>query len=107
MLRDNSHKKPFKPGASLPVLSDHDAEHTERVAAMAEDALGSSDPSLIAEVVAHLLCNTIGEHGIRDADAVEPLMVSLLADVMKRVDELGRAKFAIVKAMAAAKTSGH
>ena len=32
---------PLKPGAALPVLLDHEADHAGRVADMVDDALGS------------------------------------------------------------------
>jgi hypothetical protein len=99
---------PLTPGASLPVLLDHEAQHAERVADMADDALGACrHPSIIAEVCAILLARVISEHGIRDADAVEPLTLTLVNDIVQRVTALGLANLAIVKAMAAAKKSGH
>jgi hypothetical protein len=93
----------IKPGASFAALADDQAEHAARVASLAEDALGSRDPSMVAEVCAILIANTISEHGIRDVDAVEPLTLTLLNDVMQRVNALGLAQLAVVKAMAAAK----
>jgi hypothetical protein len=100
--------KPLKPGASLPVLLDHEAELAERVAAMVDDALGSCrHPSVVAEVCAILLARVIGEHGVRDVDTVEPLTLTLVNDVVQRVNALALANLTIVKAMAAAKTSGH
>jgi hypothetical protein len=100
--------KPLKPGASLPALLDHEAEHAERVANIVNDALGSCrHPSVVAEVCAILLARVIGEHGIRDADAVEPLTLTLVNDVVQRINALGLANLAIVKAMTAAKRPGH
>jgi hypothetical protein len=98
---------PIRPGASLPALPDDQAEHAARVASLAEEALGSRNPSMIAEVCAILIANTISEHGIRDVDAVEPLMLTMVNDVMQRVNALGLAHLAIVKAIAAAKKSNN
>jgi hypothetical protein len=44
---------------------------------------------------------------IKTPDAIEPLTYTLWADVMKRVDAMALADLAIMKAMAAAKKSGH
>ena len=100
--------KPLKPGASLPVLLDHEAEHVERVAVMVDDALGSvRSPSVVAELCAILLARVISEHGIRDVDAIEPLTLILVNDIVLRVSALGLANLAIVEAMAAAKKPGH
>jgi hypothetical protein len=97
---------PLKPGASLAALPDDQAEHAARVASLAEDALGSREPSMVAEVCAILIANVMRE-SIKTPDAIEPLTYTFLADVMKRVDALGLAHLAIVNAMAAVKKSGH
>jgi hypothetical protein len=100
--------RPLKPGASLPILLDHEAEHAARVAEMVDDALGSCrSPNVIAEVCAILLARVISEHGTRDADAVEPLTLTLVDDIVQRVTALGLANLAIIKAMAAAKKPDH
>lgn len=64
-------------------------------------------PSVVAEVCAILLARVIDEHGVRDVDTVEPLTLTLVNDVVQRVNALALANLAIVKAMVAAKTSGH
>jgi hypothetical protein len=96
----------IKPGASFAALADDQAEHAARVATLAEDALGSRDPSMIAEVCAILIANVMRE-SITTPDAIEPLTYRLLADVMKRVDAMALADLAIVKAMTAAKKSNN
>ena len=96
--------RPLTPGTALPVLLDHEAEHAERVAGIVDDALGSCrHPSVVAEICAILLARVIAEHGIRDADTVEPLTLTLVNAIVQRVTALGLANLAIMKAMAAAK----
>jgi hypothetical protein len=100
--------RPLRAGASLPVLLDHEGEHAERVASMVDDALGSCcHPSVVAEVCAILLARVIGEHGLRDPEAIETLTLTLVKDVVLRVNALALADLAVVKAMAAAKKSGN
>ena len=75
---------------------------------MVDDALGPCrHPSVVAEVCAILLARVIGEHGMRDADAVGPLTLTLVNDVVQRVNALAFAQLAIVKAMASARKAGH
>jgi hypothetical protein len=98
--------RPLQPGSALPMLLDH--EHAARVADIADEALGSCrHPSVVAEVCAILLARVISEHGIRDADAIEPLTLTLVNDIVQRVNALGLAQLAIVRAMAAVKKPGH
>jgi hypothetical protein len=100
--------RPLTPGAALPVLLDHEAEHAARVADTVDDALGCCrHPSVVAEVCSIMLARVIAEHGIRDTDAVEPLTLTLVNDIVQRVTALGLANLAMVKAMAAAKKPGH
>jgi hypothetical protein len=71
---------------------------------LVDSELGSCrHPSVVAEVCAILLARVISEHGVRDADAVEPLTLTLINDIVLRVNALGLANLAIMKAMAAAK----
>jgi hypothetical protein len=71
---------------------------------MVDDALGCCrSPAVVAELCATLLSRVITEHGMRDADAVEPLTMTLLSDIMQRVNALALADLAIVRAMTTAK----
>ncbi len=52
-------------GTSLPLLTDHEAEHAARVAALDDDALGSCrTPAIVGEVCAIQLVNVIAGHGV-------------------------------------------
>jgi hypothetical protein len=90
----------------LPELSEQQEERAARAAALAQQhlGLGSHDPGLVAAVCGHLLADALQAAAAHDGDAVEPLCLALLADMMARVTASTAARTAIARALAAQKS---
>jgi hypothetical protein len=72
-----------------------------QVAAMAEEALASRDPTVIAELVAQVLARPMLERCAlgREAEA-EAFAHNFLTHILQRVEELAAAGTAVLRAMA-------
>jgi hypothetical protein len=85
----------------LPPLSLKQRERAEAIAAEVAGKIPDSDPSLRAEVIAHLVASLLYDHGVReddeDATAAQHLMIHVLHRVRAITDELKRAISALGK----------
>jgi hypothetical protein len=95
------------PAQLLPALSEDQERLAERVAEVAQErlGLGSRHPVLVAAACAHMLADVLAEVAAQDGDAIEPMTLALLSDMMQRVTAITMARTAVARAMAAAKRS--
>jgi hypothetical protein len=95
------------PVQMLPELSEQQEERAARAAALVQQhlGLGSHDPGLVAAVCGHLLADALQAAAAHDGDAVEPMTLAVLNEVVQRITALTMARRAVARAMAAAKNS--
>jgi hypothetical protein len=90
-------------GQPLPLLTDDQAELAEHVAGNALEQLGPLEPGVVAETVALLLCAVLHPLVTHNPNVADQLALTLLNDVVRRVDAHTAAATALVKAMTASK----
>jgi hypothetical protein len=95
------------PAQLLPALSEDQERLAERVAELAQErlGLGSRHPVLVAAACAHMLADVLAEVAAQDGDAIEPMTLAVLNEVVQRITALTMARRAVARAMAAAKNS--